>query len=96
MQFAFDDPATGLVREPFIGNANIHLDRFAGRKDSCRIVFSATPIPNCDVKLELLDTHIIMGNNYKDEEGRTVWLCPALFKYFKDAPETLYIKNMSK
>ena len=28
MQFAFDDPATGLVREPFIGNANYHLDKF--------------------------------------------------------------------
>jgi hypothetical protein len=93
MQFAFDDPVTGLVREPFIGNANYHLDKFAGKRNNCSIAFSSTPIPDYDVKLELLDTHIIMGSNYKDEEDRTVWLCPALFKYFKDAPQYLYIKN---
>ena len=93
--FAFDDPITGLIREPFIGGANYHLDRFAGNKNSCIIAFSGNIIPKYDVKLELQDTDPQAGSNYDDEVGRNVWLCPALFKYFKVAPKKLYIKNMT-
>ena len=94
--FAFDDPTVGLIREPFIGNANLHLDRFAGDTNSCTISFSKEPLPDYDVKLELQDFHLTNGSNYKDEENNIVWLCPALLKYFKTAPNHLYIKNMGK
>jgi hypothetical protein len=93
--FAFDDPTTGLVREPFIGGANYWMDKFSEDKNSCTIAFSANPLPDYDVKLELKDTHLINGSNYDDQEGRNIWLCPALFKYFANAPIELYIKNIS-
>jgi hypothetical protein len=93
--FAFDDPTTGLVREPFIGGANYWMDKWSGKSNSCTITFSAYPLPDYDVKLELKDTHLINGSNYDDQEGRNIWLCPALFKYFASAPKELYIKNIS-
>ncbi len=94
--FAFDDPVTGLIREPFIGGANRFLDKFAGNSNSCVISFSANKIPGYDVKLELQDTDRLAGSNYDDQDGQNVWLCPALFKYFADAPKTIYVKDMGK
>ena len=93
--FAFDDDVTGLIREPFIGGANYHLDKFAGEKNSCTVAFSNNKIPEYDVKLVLQDTDAYNGSNYDDEDGRNVWLCPSLFKYFDPAPEEIYIKNMT-
>tara|TARA_R100001443_G_scaffold114221_2_gene129903 strand:- start:1213 stop:1572 length:360 start_codon:yes stop_codon:yes gene_type:complete len=93
--FAFDDPVTGLIREPFIGGANYHLDKFAGNRNDCVIAFSGNEIPDYDVKLKLQDTDKLSGSNYDDQDGRNVWLCPALFKYFETAPKKLYIKNMT-
>ena len=74
--FAFDDPSTGLIREPFIGGANYHLDKFAGNQNSCLIAFSKNTIPEYDVKLRLGDTDLESGSNYYDEDNRLVWLCP--------------------
>ena len=93
--FAFDDPVTGLFREPFIGGANYHLDRFAKGENSCVISFSANKIPDYDVKLELQDTDKNEGSNYNDEDNRNIWLCPAFFKYFEIAPKELYVKDMT-
>lgn len=93
--FAFDDPTTGLIREPFIGGANYHLSKFAGTGNNCTIAFSGNKIPEYNVKLGLMDTHPDNGSNYNDETGRNVWLCPAFFKYFEEAPKNLYVKDMT-
>jgi hypothetical protein len=93
--FAFDDPVTGLSREPFIGGANYHLDRFAKSGNSCVISFSANKIPDYDVKLTLQDTDKNEGSNYIDEDNRNIWLCPAFFKYFEQAPKEFYVKDMT-
>ena len=93
--FAFDDPTVGLFREPFLGGANYWMDKFSGKTNSCTIAFSANPLPDYDVVLELQDTHPQNGSNYDDQDGRNVWLCPALFKYFASAPKELYIKHIS-
>ena len=92
--FAFDDPNTGLIREPFIGGANKYLHQWAGENESCTIAFSYNPIPNYDVKLNLQDSDMQLGSNYVDEQGYLVWLCPALFRYFTTAPDKLYVKHI--
>jgi hypothetical protein len=51
-------------------------------------------MPAADVVLKKLD--IESGGTWYEQEGTGMkgWLCPALFKYYPDAPDKLYIKVM--
>ena len=95
-ELVFDDPSVGLVREPFV----------AGSDDALRILASA--IPGCEQRFRLLFSHLAFaGHQLVAERGEPMaggywydwkaidvqgWLCPALFKYFKEAPEKLYVE----
>ena len=89
-----DDPAVNLVREPFVAGADQIIDRLVvsipGAEQGFRLLFSATPFPGHNAKLEWRREEL-GGNWYYcpqfDMEG---WLCPALFKYFEEAPKELY------
>ncbi|NCA14422.1 MAG: hypothetical protein EBS89_09855 [Proteobacteria bacterium] len=98
--WAFDDPATGLQREPFVNgipeiiettlaNNGIPLDKAV---KGFNMYFSAEPFPGCQATLSLL--HPDCGGNWYlcEETGQKGWLCPALFKYFEDAPAKIYVK----
>ena len=54
--WVFDDPATGLVREPFVAGIDTMIDRLVaaipGAAQGFRLLFSASPFPGCTVKLE--------------------------------------------
>lgn len=92
--WVFDDPAVGLVREPFVAGIDTMIDRLVasipGAEQGFRLLFSAIPFPGHSVKLEWRREEA-GGNWYYcpqfDIEG---WLCPALFKYFVRAPAELY------
>ena len=98
--WVFDDPRVGLVHEPFVAGADTMIDRVTADIPEANkgflMVFSATPFPGHQFKLEwrCADSG---GNWYYspqlDIEG---WLCPALFKYFAHAPEEIYIQVKAK
>lgn len=92
--WAFDDPVVGLVREPFVGNINLMIDRLTiyinNAKDGFNLLFSAEPFVGWEIELHL-SCEEYFGNWYfcpkYNLEG---WLCPALFKYFSKAPKKLF------
>jgi hypothetical protein len=56
------------------------------------MLFSASPFPGAQVTLEWLREEF-GGNWYRWPEGKMEgWLCPALFKYFDQAPPRLFAK----
>jgi hypothetical protein len=92
----FDDAATGLHEEPFVSGMPEILDRLvAGVADAHKgfaLFFSAEPFPGAQVKLDWVKAEY-GGNWYRttmDGEEELGWLCPALFKYFPEAPMTIH------
>lgn len=57
-----------------------------------RLLFSATPFPGYTAKLEW--RHGESGGNwyFSPTYGFEGWLCPALLKYFEQAPAEIYAK----
>ncbi|HEX8322705.1 MAG TPA: DUF6717 family protein [Tepidisphaeraceae bacterium] len=96
--WVFDDPATGLVREPFVCGIPQMIDRLiqtAGVVDArrgFRLLFAATPFPGYQAAFTRLRAEH-GGTWYRDAaNGAEGWLCPALFKDFDVSPETLYAR----
>ena len=91
--WVFDDQAVGLVREPFVGGADLIIDyatRHIPNADRGFLaVFSASYFPDAQIVLEWVREEG-GGNVYrwpaKDMEG---WLCPALLWYLPQAPKKL-------
>lgn len=90
--WCFDDPARGLKGEPFVGEINDILDHVADGATALEITFSADRFPGWQLSLERVDADACgIGTDYHCPElGITGWLCPALFKYFPTAPQTIY------
>jgi hypothetical protein len=94
--WVFDDPAVGLKGEPFVWGIPEMIDALIQdipRADrGFRLLFSAAPFPGYQVELIRLRPEY-SGNWYRwtatNMEG---WLCPALGKYFPEAPATLYAR----
>jgi hypothetical protein len=92
--WVFDDPAVGLRQEPFVSGADAIIQRLVkeipNAESGFTLVFSAQPFPGFQTQLEWRREEL-GGNWYYspalDMEG---WLCPALFKYFETAPQTIY------
>lgn len=98
--WVFDDPAVGLTREPFVSGIDTMIDRLVASIPNAdrgfRLVFSARPFPGHNVKLEWRREE--SGGNwyYCPEYNMEGWLCPALFRYFDQAPPELYGKAEPK
>jgi hypothetical protein len=98
--WVFDDPAVGLSREPFVAGIDTMIDRLVASipnaEQGFRLVFSATPFPGHNVKLEWRREEA-SGNWYFCQQfGIEGWLCPALFKYFDKTPPELYGRAEAK
>jgi len=97
----FDDPAVGLVREPFVMGAPAMIDHvveLAGillpeaRREGVRLLFSTNPFPGFHKEAVLVRPDS-GGNWYRFEEpDMEGWLCPAMFHYFEEAPERLFVR----
>ena len=94
--WVFDDPAVGLVQEPFVSGIPEMIDilvaDIAGASAGFRLLFSTAPFPGYDVKLDWRRSEYDGNWYYASQYQLEGWLCPALFKYFPSAPHELYIK----
>lgn len=91
----FDDPSVELVDEPFVKGFQTIIDQLvagiSNARDGFCLLFSDTPFPGFQRTLNLQKEEnggAWYGLDGSDLEG---WLCPALFKYFSEAPAKLYM-----
>ncbi len=94
--WVFDDERVGLVQEPFVAGADTILDEWTkdipNAESGFRLIFSPMPFPGYQHKFDWVRPEM-SGNVYFCESlGMEGWLCPALFKYFPEAPKALYGK----
>lgn len=97
--WAFNDPARGLTREPFIAGVPAMLDslteKIPNARDGFRLIFAPTPFPGHQRTLVCVKEEY-GGVWYRDEEnGMEGWFCPAFWKYFTAAPERIYARAES-
>jgi hypothetical protein len=96
--WVFDDAATGLVREPFVAGVPEMIDHLVAdipnAASGFRMLFSARPFPGHQKKLVWTRADEGGDGNYYrlDDPPMEGWLCPALLKYFAQAPPELYVK----
>ena len=94
--WVFEDPSTGLVQEPFVSGVPEMIDDLVAdipnARQGFRLLFSTAAFPGFQRRLEWVREEMD-GNWYKtDQPPIEGWLCPALFKYFAEAPKNLYAK----
>jgi len=94
--WVFDDERVGLVKEPFVmGIPEIINKAVANLRNpgaGFTVLFSKTGVPSPNVVL--IKLHSESGGIWYEQKGTGMkgWLCPALFKYYTEAPEKLFIK----
>lgn len=94
--WVFDDERVGLVQEPFVAGADTIIDEWTkdlpNAEKGFRLIFSPGPFPGYTLHMEWRREEM-SGNTYFCESlNMEGWLCPALFKYFEEAPKNLYAK----
>lgn len=98
--WVFDDPQAGLVQEPFVSGIPQMIDRLVvdipKAAQGFKLIFAQTPFPGYQAQLDWLRPEF-GGHWYRwSAEEMEGWLCPALFKYFADAPPQLYCQAEAK
>src|SRR5215831_14318210 len=97
--WVFDDPRVGLAQEPFVAGADTMIDRVvADIPDAERgflLVFSGSPFPGHQYRLDWRRSE--GGGNwyYSEQLDAEGWLCPALLRYFEEAPKQLCVQVKS-
>ncbi|HWR53859.1 MAG TPA: HD domain-containing protein [Bryobacteraceae bacterium] len=92
----FDDQAVGLVEEPFVAGAPQMIDRVVadvpGASTGFKLLFSDQPFPGVQAELHRIREE--SEGNWYSLVGTQMeaWLCPALFKYFAEAPERIFCR----
>jgi S-adenosylmethionine synthetase len=94
--WVFDDPAVGLVQEPFVTGIPEMIDilvrEIPDPRSGFRLLFCAQVFPGWQQRMVWLREED-GGNWYSAPAlGMDGWLCPALFKYFTEAPADLFVK----
>lgn len=95
--WVFDDADVGLIREPFVSGVPEMINEIVrdipDARGGFRLTFSASPFPGYHVRLIWVREEY-GGNWYRidDQPGMEGWLCPALFEYFDEAPENIYVQ----
>lgn len=101
--WVFDDESVNLLAEPFvlgmdliISNALARLGILEAAKTGFRLSFSNKAFPGFESEL-VLNRHEAGGAYYDEvntnEQG---WLCPALFLYYKEAPQAIFARYALK
>lgn len=103
-RWIFDDPAVGLVREPFVFSATAILDRMAAHipdaGNGIRLVFSDQPFEGAECLERVESIHSeeredlavegLWTQYHWPSGGLSGWLCPNLMRYFERPPARLY------
>jgi hypothetical protein len=98
--WVFDDARVGLAQEPFVAGADTWIDQVvADIPDAERgftLIFSNTPFPGHQYQLDWRRED--GGGNwyYSPDLEMEGWLCPALFRYFPEAPRSLYVQTKAR
>lgn len=98
--WVFDDPLVGLSKEPFVSGADQIMDLLSahlpGAEKGFTLVFSAQPFPGYEARF--VKGREEYGGTWYSWPERSVegWLCPALFKYFPEAPKEIYVHTRPK
>jgi hypothetical protein len=92
--WVFDDSRVGLTQEPFVSGADTIIDRLVQSiPDADRgfvLIFSAEPFPGHQIQLDWRRAEGSGNWYFSPALNMEGWLCPALLKYFSDAPKHLY------
>jgi hypothetical protein len=98
--WVFDDPVVDLVQEPFVSGVPEMMDHLVAdiqdARSGFRLLFSTSPFPGFQRKLTRLREEFGGWWYASDEPEAEGWLCPALFRYFDEAPEEIYVKAEAK
>lgn len=98
--WVFDDPRVGLYREAFVSGADVMMDQLVANLPNAakgfRLLFSTNPFPGYMAKLEWRREEFGGNWYYSPQFGMEGWLCPALFKYFPEAPREIFVKAEAK
>jgi len=94
--WVFDDREVGLVCEPFVSGVpemiNELVEDIPDARDGFRMTFSAGRFPGFQPEMTWVREED-GGHWYRSEEPLMEgWLCTALFKYFDEAPEKLFVR----
>ena len=92
--WVFDDSAVDLEREPFVLGIPEMIDHLVtdipDARQGFRLIFSSEAFPGAEIVL-IRGREDSGGTWYRlegtESEG---WLCPALFKYFDEAPHRIH------
>lgn len=96
--WVFDDPAVGLDKEALIaGMPEMILHACAAMgitspEKGFLALFSKDPFPGAKICLQWLREEGGGNAYFLSEANIEGWLCPALFKYFDEAPKQMYIE----
>ncbi len=98
--WVFDDSAAGLDKEPFVCGIDKMIDRLVvglqNPDKGFRLYFAPEPFPGFAVQLEWRRPEYGGNWYYCAEYEMEGWLCPALFRYFVNAPKRLFAKAEAK
>lgn len=97
--WVFDDERVGLQQEPFVSGVPEMIDdlvrEIPNARAGFRLLFSAAPFPGFHRRLTWIREEL-GGNWYRLEPSAMEgWLCPALFRYFEQAPQELFVRAES-
>ncbi len=98
--WVFDDSRVGLIQEPFVSGADTIIDRVVAdipnAEKGFTMIFSASPFHGHQMRLEWRRGDRSGNWYYSRDLDMEGWLCPALFKYFDDAPKEIYVQVKSR
>jgi hypothetical protein len=94
--WVFNDERRNLVEEPFVaGVPEISTELVAdipNARAGFRLTFSATPFPGYELVVTRGEPESGGYWYHVENSDKKGWLCPALFKFFPEAPEKLYVR----
>src|SRR5262245_12044890 len=95
--WVFDDPRVGLVQEPFVAGADAMIDRMvadlADAEHGFTMIFASTPFPGHQFRLDWRRTDGSGDWYYAEQLDMEGWLCPALLRYFPEAPGSCTVRS---
>ena len=92
--WVFDDEERGLKKEALVLGADLLCQRLYEKYGDFSASFSANYIPDSDIVLHRRTEPSRQNGTWYVEATtkQDTWLCPALFKFFNEAPDSIYLK----
>lgn len=95
--WVFDDDRVGLVREPFVEGIPAMINKLLNEagienaRTGFRMIFSANRFPG-STQLDKQQPEAGGCWYFAPDFEMEGWLCPAMFRYFEEAPDQIFVK----